>query len=71
MAVLALIAAIVAGLLGWTLWLAIPIGIVMFIGSARVFPDRAARIASTAWISSPVLALVVMLIGRGIRNLFN
>jgi hypothetical protein len=63
MAAVGIILALVAGWLDWSWWLAIPIGVVLFLGMAQVHSDRAARIASSAWVTSPLMALFFIWLG--------
>lgn len=70
MSIIALIAALAAGWFGWTRWLAIPLGFLLYWVTHREEPERAARVAHAAWLVAPLIALAIMSLGRIARTLF-
>ncbi len=56
-------AALLVGWLGWSWWLAVPIGLFLYVQTYREAPERAARIASSAWLSAPLMALFFIWLG--------
>ena len=55
--------ALAAGWPGWTWWVAVPLGFISYIDLYRRFPERAARIASSAWLSSPLYYVFFIAVG--------
>lgn len=71
MAFLGLILPIIAGWLGWTKWLAIPLGLLIFVGIYRADPQGAAKVAPFAFITGPLIALVLMWVGGFAQGLIS
>jgi hypothetical protein len=61
-------AALAVGWLGWSWWLAIPLGLVFYIQTYRENPERATRFASSAWLTAPLYALFFIWLGSFIQG---
>lgn len=55
---------LVAGWLGWTYWLVIPLGYLFYFFTFRDRPEDLARHTHMAWLIAPAFALLLMWLAR-------
>lgn len=64
MIIIVWIISFVAGYLGWSYWLSIPLGFVLFWSMVRYDSRKTAGIAKFAFITGPLICLGIMFIGH-------
>lgn len=69
MALVGVLMAFAAGWFGWSYWGALPIGGVIWLGMHQYFVGRADRVAATAVVTAPAIALVLMWCGGRLGSL--
>lgn len=64
MSLIGYLLAVVAGWLGWSYWLCIPIGLLILVGVYRVYGEqKMQRVAIAGPVFAPLLALLLMWFG--------
>ena len=71
MFIVGLIAIVIVGWLGWTLWLAIPFGLFLFWGSLRALPGQAGRVGAAGIIGYCFVALILLALTRWVHGLIS
>jgi len=66
-----LIAAVVLGWFGWSLWWSIPLGYAIFIATFWGRREEALKHTRWAWLTAPLLGLILMYVGRWAHTIFS
>ena len=59
------------GWVGWSWWLSVPLGLLFYVQSYRENRERAERVASSVWLSSPLYAVFFIWIGFLLKGWFS